>query len=165
MKKVISILLTAVFIALIFCSCTGNTAKTDSLSIVCTTFPQYDYLKNIIGNDNCLTLLLDDGGDLHSYEPTAQDIITISSADLFVYIGGNSDKWVENTLKSADNPDLKVIALIELVDTYEEEYVAGMEHEHNEHAAADEHIWLSLKNSAKITQALCDAICEIDAES
>ena len=166
MKKFISVILTAVFCALALCSCNGTTVESGSLSIVCTTFPQYDYLKNIIGSEECLTLLIDDGGDLHSFEPTAQDIIRISSADLFVYVGGNSDKWVEATLKSANNPDLKTIALTELVETYEEEYVAGMEHEHhNEHAAIDEHIWLSLRNAAKITQALCDAVCEIDKEN
>lgn len=166
MKKIISVILITVLSALTLCSCGGTTAENDGLSIVCTTFPQYDYLKNIIGSEESLTLLVDDGGDLHSYEPTAQDIIRISSADLFVYVGGNSDKWVEATLRSANNPDLKTIALTELVETYTEEYVAGMEHEHHdEHAAIDEHIWLSLRNAAAITQALCDAVCEIDKEN
>lgn len=166
MKKFISVILIAVFSLLTLCSCGDITAQTNGLSVVCTTFPQYDYLKNILGSEDALTLLIDDGGDLHSYEPTAQDIIKISSADLFVYVGGNSDKWVEATLKSADNPDLKTVALTDLVTTYKEEYVAGMEHEHHdEHAAIDEHIWLSLRNAATITQALCDAVCEIDKEN
>ena len=167
MKRIISVFLIAVFTALIFCSCTGGAKKSDTLSIVCTTFPQYDYLKNIIGSEDNLTLLVDNGGDLHSFEPTAKDIISISSADLFVYVGGNSDKWVEGALKSAENPNLREIALIDLVDTFEEEYVAGMEvdHDHGEHRAPDEHVWLSLKNAVKITQALCDAVCEIDTEN
>lgn len=166
MKKFISVILTALICILSLCSCGGNTVETDGLSIVCTTFPQYDYLKAIIGNEDNLTLLVDDGGDLHSYEPTARDIIRISTADLFVYVGGNSDKWVESTLKSANNPDMKTIALTDLVETYKEEYVAGMEHNHDdEHAAVDEHIWLSLRNAATITQALCDAVCEIDKEN
>ena len=87
MKRIISVFLIAVFTALIFCSCTGGAKKSDTLSIVCTTFPQYDYLKNIIGSEDNLTLLVDNGGDLHSFEPTAKDIISISSADLFVYVG------------------------------------------------------------------------------
>ena len=166
MKKLISVILIVVMGVLLFCSCNGNTVESNGLSIVCTTFPQYDYLKNIIGTEENLTLLVDDGGDLHSYEPTAQDIIKISTAELFVYIGGNSDEWVDATLKSANNPELKTVALTELVETYKEEYVAGMEHEHhNEHATIDEHIWLSLRNAAKITQALCDAVCEIDREN
>ena len=166
MKKFISVILIGIFSFLTLCSCGNTASKTEGLSIVCTTFPQYDYLKNIIGSEENLTLLIDNGGDLHSYEPTAQDIIRIGSADLFVYVGGNSDKWVESTLKSANNPDLKTLTLTEIVETYKEEYVAGMEHEHhNDHAADDEHVWLSLRNAAKITQALCDAVCEIDKEN
>ena len=166
MKKFISVIFIGIFSLLTLCSCGNTASKTEGLSIVCTTFPQYDYLKNIIGSEENLTLLIDNGGDLHSYEPTAQDIIRIGSADLFVYVGGNSDKWVESTLKSANNPDLKTLALTEIVETYKEEYVAGMEHEHhNDHAADDEHVWLSLRNAAKITQALCDAVCEIDKEN
>lgn len=168
MKKFISVILICIFSLLTLCSCKSVApSDTDGLSIICTTFPQYDYLKNIIGNDKNLTLLVDNGGDLHSYEPTAQDIIRISSADLFIYVGGNSDNWVEATLKSANNPDLKTVALTEIVETYKEEYVAGMEHEHHnaEHAAVDEHVWLSLRNAATITQVLCDAVCEIDKEN
>lgn len=166
MKKFISVILIAVTAMLIFASCGSEPVGNEKLSIVCTAFPQYDYLKNIIGSEDNLTLLLDDGGDLHSYEPTAQDIITIGSADLFVYVGGNSDKWVENTVRAANNPDLRTVALMELVEVYEEEYVAGMEHEHHsEHGTPDEHIWLSVRNAAAITQALCDAICEIDVEN
>lgn len=168
MKKIISVITVATLAALILCSCNSGVAKKDMLSIVCTTFPQYDYLKNILGSEENLTLLLNDGGDLHSYEPTARDIVTISTADLFVYVGGNSDKWVESTLRSAGNASLKTVVLTELVKTYEEEYVAGMEHnhehehKHDEHCTPDEHIWLSLRNAAKITQSLCDAVCEID---
>ena len=167
MKKFISVILITVVALLTLCSCKNIApSDTDGMNIICTTFPQYDYLKNIIGSEENLTLLVDNGGDLHSYEPTAQDIIKISSADLFVYVGGNSDNWVEATLKSANNPDLKSIALTDIVETHKEEYVAGMERdEHNEHAAIDEHVWLSLKNAATITQVLCDAVCEIDKEN
>lgn len=177
MKKGISIISAVLFAALTFCSCGSNTEKTDGLSIVCTAFPQYDFVKNIIGSEEGLTLLLDDGADLHSYEPTAQDIIKIGTADIFIYGGGVSDDWVEGALKSANNPDLKIIATMDLVDTLKEEYVAGMqqekhEHEHHEahegdHGEEDEHIWLSLKNAVTITEALCEAICEVsptDAE-
>lgn len=167
MKKTVSVLLAIIITALTFCSCRKQIDESGNLSIVCTSFPQYDYIKNIIGSEKGLTLLLDDGGDLHSYEPTAQDIITIGSADLFVYVGGVSDKWVESTLNAAANQGIKTIALMDCVETYTEEYVAGMEHNHadKEHGTLDEHIWLSLKNAAKITQVLCDAICEIDAEN
>lgn len=174
MKKLISVILIILILALPLSACGNGGSKADGLSIVCTTFPQYDFLKNILGSDYALTLLLDDGADLHSYEPTAQDIIKIGGADLFVYVGGNSDKWVEGALKSANNPELKTIALMDLVNTYKEEYVAGMEHNHShenvethggDHSGEDEHIWLSIKNAVTITQKLCDAVCEIDSEN
>lgn len=171
MKKFICLIFSAL-ITFSFCACENPSDNgSDELSIVCTAFPQYDYIKNIIGSEENLTLLLDDGGDLHSYEPTAQDIISIGSADLFVYIGGVSDEWVEGALQSANSKTLKTIAIMDLVDTYEEEYVAGMQHEHShshneahsgDHKNEDEHIWLSLRNSAVITQALCDEICKVD---
>lgn len=166
MKNFVSIIICAALCMIFMCSC-GNTAvNDDGLKIVCTAFPQYDYVKNILGSEEGLSLLLDDGADLHSYEPTATDIIEISSADLFIYIGGISDAWVEGALKSANSENLKTVALMDLVETYEVDYVAGMEkeaHNHNEEHEDDEHIWLSLRNSAEITKALCDMICEIDA--
>ena len=111
-------------------------------------------------------MLTDDGGDLHSFEPTAQDIITIGSADLFIYIGGTSDEWVEGVITSANNPDLKTIALMELVETYDEEYVAGMERDHDDdHSVKDEHVWLSLGNAGEMMQKICDIICEIDPDN
>lgn len=173
MKRIISIFVSLLILLCTFASCSGKAEEQHKLSIVCTTFPQYDFLKNILGSDEGLTLLIDDGADLHSFEPTAQDIIKIGSADLFVYIGGNSDRWVENALKSANNPELKTLALMDTVDTLEEEYVAGMEHEEEEHREAhsgshaeeDEHIWLSVRNAEKMTSALCDAVCGIDPEN
>lgn len=171
MKKLLSVLLAAVTALFALCSCDADTKKADGLSIVCTTFPQYDFIRNILGSSDGLTLLIDNGGDLHSYEPTANDIIAIGSSDLFVYVGGVSDKWVESTLEAANNPELKTVALMDIVDTYAEEYVAGMEHNHEEHeehgheehGTQDEHVWLSLRNAAKITQTLCDEICKIDS--
>ena len=175
MKKIISVFIAVLITVLTLCSCGTNIEKTDSLSIVCTAFPQYDFVKNIIGSENGLTLLLDDGADLHSYEPTAQDIIRIGSADIFIYVGGVSDDWAKGVIKSSNNPDLKAIAIMDMVDTLKEEYVAGMqqenhEHEHHDahtgdHSDEDEHIWLSLKNAATITEALCKTICETDPEN
>lgn len=166
MKKILSILICVVLCITFMCSCGGNTVRNDELKIVCTAFPQYDYVKNILGTDKGVTLLIDDGADLHSYEPTATDIIEIGSADLFIYIGGISDSWVEGALKSANSDSLKSVALMDMVETYEVDYVAGMEkEEHNHHSSEhekDEHIWLSLRNSAEITRILCNLICEID---
>ncbi len=172
MKKIISIFFAVLIAALTLCSCRTNIDEADGLSIVCTAFPQYDFVKNIIGSEEGLTLLLDDGADLHSYEPTAQDIIKIGSADIFIYGGGVSDDWAEGVIRSANNPNLKVIAIMDLVETLKEEYVAGMQqenhvHQHQgahsgDHGGEDEHIWLSLKNAITITNSLCETICDTD---
>ncbi len=152
----------------------SNTNSTDTAkySIVCTTFPQYDWLREIIGENTdsfSLMLLLDKGGDLHSYQPTAESIARISSADMFVYVGGESDTWVEDALKGAVNKDMRVVNLMDLLGgmVKEEELVEGMqcyeeaEHEETEY---DEHVWLSLKNAAYLTEALSETLQQLDAE-
>lgn len=109
----------------------GNSNK---ISIVCTTFPQYDWVKNILGEEAerfNVTLLLDNGVDMHSYQPTVKDIATAGSSNLFIYVGGESDTWVEDALKEAKNKDLKAINLMETLDNFvkEEEVVEGMQEE------------------------------------
>ena len=109
----------------------GNSNK---ISIVCTTFPQYDWVKNILGEEAerfNVTLLLDNGVDMHSYQPTVKDIATAGSSNLFIYVGGESDTWVEDALKEAKNKDLKAINLMETLgnSVKEEEVVEGMQEE------------------------------------
>ena len=140
-----------------------NTAK---LKIVTTIFPEYDWVKSILGDqtENVeLTMLLDNGVDLHSYQPTADDIAKISDCDLFIYVGGESDGWVDDALKNASNKNMKVVNLLNVLgdNIKEEEVVEGMETEAEEEEADgeeapeyDEHVWLSLKN----TKTLCSAI-------
>lgn len=106
--------------------------SSDKISIVCTTFPQYDWVKNIIGNQEMrfdITLLLDNGVDMHSYQPTIRDIAIAGSGDLFIYVGGESDAWVRDALKEAKNKDLKVINLMDVLgnSVKEEEVVEGMQ--------------------------------------
>ena len=109
----------------------GNSNK---ISIVCTSFPQYDWVKNILGEEAerfDVTLLLDNGVDMHSYQPTVKDIATAGSSDLFIYVGGESDTWVADSLKEAKNKDLKAINLMETLGNSikEEEIIEGMQEE------------------------------------
>lgn len=159
--------------ALTGCKSSRNDTGTAAYSIVCTTFPQYDWIRKIINTQEenfSLTLLLDKGGDLHSYQPTAEDIARISSADLFVYVGGESDAWVEDALKGAVNKDMRVVNLMDALGdrVQEEELIEGMqcygEDEHEE-AEYDEHIWLSVRNAAYLTGALLETVQELDAEN
>lgn len=148
--------------------CGTQEVKTDKLSIVCTTYPQYNWLEQIIGKDNSsiqLTLLLDNGVDMHSYQPTAKDMMMVSSANLFVYIGGESDNWAKDAIKEAVNKDMVAInlmdALGERIKT--EEMVEGMQGEEEEEPENDEHIWLSLKNAMQLTSVLSDAVQKLDS--
>ena len=147
-----------------------NAANASKYSIVCTTFPQYDWIRNIIGGDSDkfqLTMLLDQGMDLHSYQPTAEDIAKIADADMFVYVGGESDGWVDSALKEATNKDMKVVNMLDALGTAvkEEEVVPGMQAEEEEEEEEgeegpeyDEHVWLSLKNAVALTNVLADNI-------
>ena len=150
-----------------------NAANAAAYSIVCTTFPQYDWIRNIIGDDSDkfqLTMLLDQGTDLHSYQPTAEDIAKIADADMFVYVGGESDGWWESALKDGTNKDMKVVNMLDALGTAVkvEEVVPGMQAEEEEETEEgegpenDEHVWLSLRNAVTLTDALSENIQEID---
>lgn len=172
MKNRISLLLALAIIVGLLAGCgqQNNTNKTDKLSIVTTIFPEYDWVKEILGDtaENAeITMLLDSGVDLHSYQPTVDDIVKISDCDLFLYVGGESDGCVDDALKNAPNKDRKVIRLLDVLgdSAKAEETVAGMqeeEHDHEEEAEYDEHIWLSLKNAQVLVAAISEALQETD---
>ena len=168
MKKLFALLMALVF------ACTFLTAVCETaapLRIVCTTFPQYDWTRQLLGDrtdDVELTLLLDNGIDLHNYQPTADDIIKIARSDLFIYVGGESDAWVNDLLETSQNSHVKALSMLACVDAKEVEDVEGMQEEahecgHAHHEAEyDEHVWLSLRNAETITRAIADALCEAD---
>lgn len=177
-SKSLSLTVSAVLAASVFAGCSNTSAakKDSKLSIVCTTFSEYDWTKNIIGDTDSaeVTYLLGSGVDLHNYQPTAQDILTISDCDLLMYVGGESEGWVTDTLQDAKNKDMKVIRLFDVLgqSIKEEELKEGMEPEEEEEEGEeeegpeyDEHVWLSVKNAEVICDAICDSICEKDADN
>lgn len=163
-KKIITALLAAVLILLPFSACATNPEQSvasgtqasskaeestpvasEKLRVVSTIFPPYDWIREILGKDTGnveLSLLVDDGVDLHSYQPSVEDIAKISTCDMFIYVGGESDGWVHDAVETAANPDMVVINLLELLGdkAKEEEIVEGMEHEHEEEAIDPERI-------------------------
>jgi len=198
MKKLLLIVVTVILGAFCFTACgtaetTGSTTeKTDTdqanvsteqespdtdkpVKVVTTIFPEYDWVREIAGDELShvdITMLLDNGVDLHSYQPTADDIMKISDCDLFIYVGGESDAWVEDALKEAVNKDMKVINLLDVLGSSikEEEVVEGMEAEEEEESEEgeeepeyDEHVWLSLKNAKILCEAIASDLADIDA--
>lgn len=193
MKKIIAAATALLVAAGMFTGCGASekpTAQGDKLKIVTTIFPEYDWTREILGDQSEraeVTMLLDNGVDLHSYQPTADDLIKIAECDLFIYVGGESDGWGESALASTSNPDRAVINLIDtLGDSVKlEEVVEGMqetEHDHEEdeehahdadeehtdadeqEAETDEHVWLSLRNAQAVCQKIAEKLGEIDPE-
>ena len=152
----------------------------EKITVLATIFPVYDWAKNLAtGCDSVqVDLLLKDGVDMHSFQPSAADIVKISTADIFIYVGGESDAWVESALKNAGNDKMIVINLMDKLKGFikQEELVEGMqhdEHEHEEHGhdehdehdeeiENDEHIWLSLNNAIASSNEISRALMEKD---
>ena len=144
MKKIITLVLALAMAVSLFTGCgkknNAETGESDSnkLSVVTTIFPEYDWVREILGGkaeSTDLTMLLDNGVDLHSYQPTADDIVKISDCDLFIYVGGESDGWAESVLKNAANRKMKVINLLEMLgeSVKTEEIVEGMQEDGHDH--------------------------------
>lgn len=131
--------------------------KGGKFSVVTTIFPLYDWTREVVaGNEEIeYTMILNSGSDMHSFQPTVKDIAKISSADLFIYVGGESDKWVDDLLRTAAGKKLKAVNLMEFLSSriLEEEVKEGMQVEEEDEGEEegeleyDEHIWLSLKNA------------------
>ena len=187
MKKCLTILLILILTAGCFSACgSKNGAEDGKLRIVVTIFPEYDWAKAILGDragDAEITLLLDNGVDLHSYQPTAADILKIADCDLFIYVGGESDKWVSDALRNPVNKNRVVINLMDVLGSAvkEEEIVPGMQaeehdhdhedededdhdhdHDHEEGPEYDEHVWLSLRNASVLVKSFSEALQKLD---
>ena len=174
MKKVLKYrMLICMLVILCMCAVLGGCAKKKKdgkIHVVCTTFPVYDWVKNIVGDskDYEVELLMDNGTDLHSFQPSAKDIVKVGEADVFIYIGGESDEWVGDVLKQAGNKDQIAINLMDVLGDKAkvEELKEGMqeEDEHHDHdhdeeeKEYDEHIWLSLKNSKYLCEQIADVL-------
>lgn len=168
MKKILSAVLAgvcAITCATAAAGCSGGFDGNEKINIVTTMFAPYDWVKNIAGDTDAeITRLNETGVDLHSYQPSVQDIAKISTCDLFIYVGGESESWVDGALANALNKDMQTINLMECLGdaVKEEEEIEGAEDDHDhdhgeEETEYDEHVWLSLSNA----KVICEEIAEV----
>ncbi len=173
-RKITSIITALAMSACVLAGCGSADAadvsvsdKGGSISIITTTFPVYDWLRNVTeGTGAEVTILEDSGADLHNFQPTAEDIVKIKSGDLFVYIGGESDEWAEKLLE--EDPSIYSINLLDALGDKAkmEEDVEGAEaEEEEEEEEYDEHIWLSLRNAKICCNSISEALCNIDPDN
>ncbi len=173
MKKMLSLMLTVVLSLSLFAGCAKSTNDNSKLKIVTTVFSCYDWTREILGDEieNAeLTYLLNNGIDLHSYQPTSGDLLSIAKSNLFVYVGGESEEWVSNVLKS--NKDINSLKIMDVLkdSVLEEEVVEGMqtpekEGKEEEEPEYDEHIWTSLRNASAACDEICNQLCKIDGKN
>ncbi len=189
MKKAISIILAALLLMGSLCACAAGRSGAEEaprkLRIVTTIFPEYDWVMNVLGacaDEAEVTLLLGRGVDLHSYQPSVEDITKISGCDLLIYVGGESDRWVKDALAEARNKEMTVLSLLDLLGEavkeeertegmQEEQHGQGHEEEHEDHGQGqdaceteyDEHVWLSLRYAALLVGRISEALQALDA--
>lgn len=173
LKKFLMVLVIIItVVAILLCMLTGTVTTYDSdskISIVATSFPQYDFARAVVGENADITMLLAPGEETHTYDPTPQDIIAIQECDIFIYGGGESDSWVTSMLDSIDTEDKEFIRFMDLVELYEEEVVEGMQTDSASDKVFfteyDEHVWTSPINSIEFVNQICDVMCELDSEN
>ncbi|MDY4975370.1 MAG: metal ABC transporter substrate-binding protein [Clostridia bacterium] len=146
-------------------ACTGEPARQgEGLQVIASNFPLYDFARQIGGDSVQVELLLDPGVESHSFEPTPQDMIAIQKADVFLYIGGESEAWINSLADSS--LEQNGVALLNSVELLEEEEQEGhQDHEGHEEHEADEHIWTSPKNAVKMAETICQAFCRADPDN
>lgn len=163
-KRIIAII--AALPILLLCGCRTVRKGSEKLQIVTTIFPAYDFARQVFGDKADVTLLLKPGMESHSYDPSAKDIVKIEDCDLFIYNGGESDAWVDNVLKSAD--EVNAVRMMSFVEALKEEELVGAgsheEHEHDEDEY-DEHIWTSPQNAALIVDGIKSEAEKLDSEN
>ena len=174
MKRILAAILILALTAGLLSGCQLVRKDPGKPTIVVTIFPIYDWVRNVLGDqaENYeLVLLMQNGSDLHSFTPGLADMQKIRNADLFIYVGGESDNWVPGALNGKKNNDMIILNLMDRMGSAlrEEEYVEGMVHEAHDddegETAYDEHIWLSLRNAQLAVSAIREAMSELDAKN
>ena len=163
MKKIISVILSVLMCFSLFgCTDSSENIKGGKMKIVAAKFAEYDFARAVAQDLAEITMIIPPGVESHGFEPTVADIKAVSACDVFICTGGESDTWLESIIKSADNPDMRVIRLVDCVEELCEEEHHGHEHSDGHHHNADEHVWTSPKNAISIVEHIKDVLCDMD---
>jgi zinc transport system substrate-binding protein len=167
MKKILLIIIFAIFLSGVTgCRQHKNAVARNvdgKINVTATIFPPYDFVRQIAGDRVNLSMLLPPGSESHSFEPSPRDIITMQNSAIFIYVGGESDAWIDRILQSMKTDNMRILAMMDAVEVVEEEIVEGMEEEDEEEETAyDEHVWTSPRNAIMIVRAITGLLCEAD---
>ena len=176
LKKFVAIVLMVVIVMSAMAGCSTGKDGDGTVNILCSVFPVYDWVCEITtGAENVeVELLVDSGSDMHSYQATASDLVKIASCDIFVYVGGVSDGWVEDALKSAQNDKRTVLNLMELLPAdrkicanvgHAGEHGHEASHKHENEDEYDEHIWLSVENARILCEKISEEISKVNPDN
>lgn len=174
MRRKVKLLFLILVMCIVTSGCNNQPESNGKINVVATIFPQYDWTREIVkGSENIdLSILLDKGVDMHSFQPTVDDLVKIKEADVLLYIGGESDTWIQEAIAENTNKNMIAVNLLEALgdDAKIEEPVNGEEHNHQdgeeEHQEEfDEHIWTSIKNAQKLSYVICDSISKADSKN
>lgn len=176
MKKILKLLfVTTLIFSIVGLTGCNNNENDSKLTIISTSFPGYDFARAITkdATDTSVRMLLKPGAETHDFEPTPKDIKDIKNSDIFIYVGGDSDEWIEDILDDIDTNKTKIIKLMDLVNLKKEEVIEGMEEHEEEHhhdddeeeVEYDEHVWTSPSNAITIINKIKDEIIKIDNDN
>ena len=166
MKRFVSLLLGLLLLLSVCTSCASDTRDDDGLTVVCTSFAPYDWARNVLGDTEGVNLILlaDGGKDMHSYSPSAADIMRIIKCDLLIYTGGVSETWVEELIQKNDLKNTLCLLehlgdKVKCIDHSDHDEHQGHEHDSGN---VDEHVWLSLQNAMLFCTEIQNRLCAID---
>lgn len=168
MKKVIGVILIIMCMTVCMCSCANKGENgNEKIKVVVTAFPHYDFVRQIAGDNVDLKMLIKPGNEVHTYDPTPSDIAKISSCDIFVYTGGESDSWAKNILETRENKDMKIISFTEIcpaeLECMDDGHYGENEHQHSN--SYDEHVWTSPVNADILALEIYKTLCKVDSEN
>ncbi len=168
MKRIIGIMLIIMCMTVCMCSCEHKDENgNEKIKVVVTAFPHYDFVRQIAGDNVDLKMLIKPGNEVHTYDPTPSDIAKISSCDIFVYTGGESDTWAKNILETRENKDMKIISFTEIcpaeLEYMDDGHYGESEHHHSD--SYDEHVWTSPVNADVLALEIYKTLCKTDSEN